>query len=125
MDTNQFQDNVIENTWLWLVKIIAGLGIFIFLTIHLIANHLIVPEGLLSYADILRYYSNPIVPIMEAGFLFFAIVHSLLGLRSIILDLNPSPKTMRFINPLIIVVGSVAIIYGLWILLLLIKRVNT
>lgn len=124
MKFNQFQGNKVENTWLWLVKIIAGLGIVVLLTIHFIVNHLIAPEGLLSYDDILRYYSNPIIPIMEAGFLILVVVHSLIGLRSIILDLNPSAKTMRLINPLLITVGSAAIIYGLWLLLLLVKRAN-
>lgn len=124
METNRLQKNITENVWLWLVKIIAGLGIVIFLTIHFIVNHLVAPEGLLSYADILRYYSNPIVPIMEAGFLIFAVVHSLLGLRSIILDLNPSTKVMRFVNPLLIAVGSASIIYGLWLLLVLVQRAS-
>jgi len=124
MKFNQFQGNKVENTWLWLVKIIAGLGIIVLLTIHFIVNHLIAPEGLLSYGDILRYYSNPIIPIMEAGFLILVVIHSLLGLRSIVLDLNPSAKAMRLINPLLVILGSAAIIYGLWLLLLLVKRVN-
>ncbi|MCC6147926.1 MAG: hypothetical protein IT308_10205 [Anaerolineaceae bacterium] len=119
---DQFQSSSKENVWLWLTKIITGLSIVIFLAIHFIVNHLIAPEGLLSYADILAYYSYPIVPVMEAGFLVLVVSHSFLGIRSIILDLNPAAKVMRVINGLLIALGSAAILYGLWLLIVLVGR---
>ncbi len=106
-----------ENVWLWLAKIVSGLIVFIVLGIHLIVNHYTAPEGLLYYDDVISYYQNPIVPIMEGIFLIFVVIHSLLGLRSIILDRNPSRRFMKVVDTIFIVGGSAAIIYGIWLLL--------
>lgn len=112
-----------ENAWLWLLKIIAGLFLVIFLGIHFLVNHWLAPEGLLSYADIIQFYSNPIVPIIEGCFLIFAVVHCLLGIRSILLDLNPSPPLMKWINLILIGIGTIAIFYGIGLLILISGRV--
>ncbi len=106
-----------ENVWLWLAKIVSGLIVFIVLGIHLIVNHYTAPEGLLYYDDVIAYYQNPIVPIMEGIFLIFVVIHSLLGLRSIILDRNPSRRFMKVVDTIFIVGGSAAIVYGIWLLL--------
>ena len=105
-----------ENTWLWLIKIISGLTLIIILFIHLYVNHLLAPEGLLDFNGVIAYFQNPIVPIMEGTFLIFVVVHSLLGLRAIILDLNPSRKAMVVWNSLLTVFGLSAIVYGIWLL---------
>lgn len=111
-----------ENSWLWLAKIVAGLLIIILLGIHLVVNHLVAPGGLLSYQDIIQYYQNPIIPIMEVFFLIFVVTHALLGVRSIILDLNPSDKTLFRINRLLVAIGSIAIVYGIWLVIVIVKR---
>ena len=105
-----------ENTWLWLIKIISGLILIIILFIHLYVNHLLAPEGLLDFDGVIKYFQNPIIPIMEGTFLIFVVVHSLLGLRAIILDLNPSRKAMVVWNSLLTVFGLSAIVYGIWLL---------
>ena len=79
-----------EGAGRWLLKIITGLFVVVFLGIHFIVNHLIAPEGLLTYSDVVKYYQNPIIVIMEISFLIVVVVHSFLGLRAILLDLNPS-----------------------------------
>lgn len=111
-----------EGAWLWLIKLVAGCLIILVITLHMIANHLVAPGGLLSYADVVKYYSHPIIPIIEAIFLILVVGHSLLGLRSIILDLNPAPKIMRFINVLLLAAGSFAVIYGIWLLIVIAGR---
>jgi succinate dehydrogenase hydrophobic anchor subunit len=111
-----------ENAWLWFIKILGGVLIFITLGIHLVVNHLVAKGGLLNYQGIVQYYQISIVPIMEISFLFFAVVHSLLGTRSIILDLNPSKNILKGINILLILVGSTAIIYGVWLVILITGR---
>jgi succinate dehydrogenase hydrophobic anchor subunit len=119
---NLSNENRNENVWIWLVKIIAGLLIILFLTVHFVVNHLLAPEGLLTYSDIVHYYSNPIVPIMEIGFLIFVVMHSFLGVRGILLDLNPSQKLIKIINISFILLGGFAIIYGSWLVLVLVMR---
>ncbi len=111
-----------EGAWLWLYKIFAGLFIVILLGVHLIVNHMIVPGGLLSYNDVVRYYTNPIVPVMEIAFLIFVVSHALVGLRSILMDLNPSDKTLRGIDILFILVGIGFTIYGSWLIFVIVQR---
>lgn len=119
---NTYQSKITENTWIWLVKVFAGLFIVVLLGIHFIVNHLLAPGGLLSYADVLAYYQNPIIPIMEGFFLVFVVVHALLGLRSILLDLNPSAARMRWIDIILFALGVAAIVYGIWLIIVIVLR---
>jgi len=106
-----------EGVGLWLVKIVAGLLIVIVMSIHFIINHAVVPGGLLTYDDVLRYYSVWFVPIMEGIFLLVVVSHALLGLRSIVLDLNPTVKIAKWLDILLLLFGASAIIYGIWLLI--------
>ncbi len=110
-----------EKTWLWLYKIIAGVLIVFLLGLHFVINHLVAPEGLLSWSDVVAYYQNPIIPIIEIIFLIVVVSHSLIGLRSIILDLNPSAAILRGVDILFMVVGVVSIVYGIWLVTVIIS----
>lgn len=111
-----------EGTLLWLFKIFAGLLIVVLLGVHFVVNHLVAPEGLLSYADVVRYYDNPVIPIMEIFFLVFVIAHALVGLRSILLDLNPSDRVLRVLDGLFWLVGVVSSAYGIWLVWVIVQR---
>lgn len=111
-----------EGAGLWLFKIIAGLLIVVLLGVHFLVNHLLAPEGLLSYAEIVRYYTNPIVPIMEVAFLVVVIAHALVGLRSILLDLNPSERVLRIANVTFWFAGVVFSAYGIWLVWVIVQR---
>jgi len=111
-----------KNTWLWLLEILSGLLIIVILLIHFLVNHLLAPQGLLSYAEVMAYYQNPIVPIMEAFFLVFLVIHSLTGVRGIILDLNPSQVAMRALDWFLLIFGVVTIGYGAWLLLAVVAQ---
>jgi len=85
-------------------------------------NHLLAPEGLLTYQEVIRYYSFAIVPVMEIIFLVVVIFHSFVGLRSIILDLNPSNRVMKFVDYILVILGGAAVVYGTWLALLISKQ---
>jgi succinate dehydrogenase / fumarate reductase membrane anchor subunit len=70
------------------LKIFSGGLVLVLLVVHFLVNHYLAPEGLLSHAEVVQYYQNPIVPIMEGIFLFVVLSHALIGLRGIIMDLN-------------------------------------
>ena len=106
-----------EGTWLWLYKIAAGLLIVVLLGVHFVVNHLVAPTGLLTYNDVIRYYKTPIVPIMEIAFLVFVVSHALVGLRSILLDLNPSNQVLKVFDIFFLLLGSGSIIYGIWLVI--------
>jgi succinate dehydrogenase hydrophobic anchor subunit len=111
-----------EGALLWLYKLLAGGLIIILLGVHFVVNHLVAPGGLLTYTDVLRYYTHPIVPVMEIAFLLVVISHALIGLRSIILDLNPSLKLVRVMDWVFIVAGVAFSIYGIWLVLVIVQR---
>jgi len=111
-----------EGTGRWLIKIIAGLFIVVLLGIHFVVNHLVAPGGLLTYSDVVRYYQNPIVVAMEITFLVVVITHSFLGLRSIMLDLNPSQRVLKIIDTTLLVIGAAAVSYGIWLALTIASR---
>lgn len=111
-----------ERVGLWLIKIAAGLLVLIVLGIHFVINHVVAPGGLLTYDDVINYYNVPIVPVMEIVFLIVVVTHSLLGVRSIILDLSPIQKISRIVDYLFLALGIIAIIYGAWLVLILANR---
>lgn len=106
----------------WLIKIVAGLFIVVLLGIHFVVNHAIVPGGLLTYADVVNYYQNPIVVTMEILFLIVVVIHAFLGLRSIILDLNPAANVLKAVNYFLLVFGAASIVYGIWLALTVASR---
>lgn len=106
----------------WLIKIVAGLFIVVLLGIHFVVNHIVAPEGLLTYADVVNYYQNPIIVIMEILFLIVVVIHAFLGLRSIILDLNPKQNVLKAANYFLLVLGAVSITYGVWLALTVASR---
>lgn len=111
-----------ERTWLWLAKIASGVIVFAILIVHLIVNHMVASGGLLTYADVVAYYANAIVPVMEASFLVFVVSHALLGVRGVVLDLSPRPRVARAIDVGLIVLGVAAVGYGLGLLATIVSR---
>lgn len=106
-----------EGTWLWLLKILSGGLIIVLLSVHLIVNHYTAEGGLLTWADVIAYYANPWIVTMEVIFLVVVISHGLIGLRSMILDLKPSPTTQSVIDIILVVVGLGSSGYGIWLAL--------
>ncbi len=113
-----------ENAWLWLIKLVTGPFILIILLVHFIVNHAISATGLLSYSDVVSYYQVWVVPIMEILFLALVVSHSLLGLRSIILDLHPSRGALKTIDWVFLIVGIAAFVYGTWLILVIVRQGN-
>jgi succinate dehydrogenase hydrophobic anchor subunit len=105
-----------ENMWMWLLKLVTGVLVFVLIIVHIIVNHLVASTGLLTYADVVAYLSNPWIAFMESCFLVIVVVHALLGTRSILLDLHPSEKAILAIDWGMRIIGLPAIIYGLWLI---------
>lgn len=111
-----------ENSWLWLLKILTGVLVLVVILIHLVVNHLVVEGGLLSYADVVVYFSNPWIVFMETCFLVLVVSHSLLGMRSILLDLRPKAGLLRVVDIFLVLLGTGAVIYGYWLMRLIASR---
>jgi succinate dehydrogenase hydrophobic anchor subunit len=111
-----------ENVWLWLIKIVTGPLLVVLLLIHFLVNHFISQTGLLTYADVVAYYRNPVIPFMEICFLAVVVTHSLIGLRGILLDLKPSRTVLRILNLIFVIAGISAVSYGLWLILTIVSK---
>jgi succinate dehydrogenase / fumarate reductase membrane anchor subunit len=111
-----------ENTILWLLKIGTGALVLVLLLVHLIVNHFTAPNGLLSYQDVVVYFSNPWVAVMELLFLIFVVSHALLGLRSVLLDLHPGRVALGIMNWMFTAVGVAAVAYGIWLTFTIVAR---
>jgi succinate dehydrogenase hydrophobic anchor subunit len=100
----------------WLMQ--AGLGILLvfLLGVHLIVNHWLAPQSLLTYADVVRYYDISGIAWMEIIFLTVVVTHCMLGLHSIVLDLNLRPSITRSVTWLLILLGVTGMIYGVWLI---------
>lgn len=111
-----------EGAWLWFFKLVSGAVILVILGVHLVVNHFIGENGLLTYQDVVAYYQNIVIPVMEFVFLVFVVSHALVGVRSVILDLRPAPKALKALDRLFIVIGLAAIAWGSWLILAIASR---
>jgi succinate dehydrogenase hydrophobic anchor subunit len=102
---------------LWIFKILTGPLLVILLGVHLIVNHLVTETGLLTWTDVVLYFNNPWIVLMEITFLATVVTHSLLGIRGIILDLNPQRKLLKTLDWALVIFGTVVTLYGLWLAL--------
>ena len=84
-------------------------------TLHMVANHFIVPEGLRDYAQVVAYLSSPIIVVLEVAFLVTVAWHGLLGLRAVIFDFGLGARAETWVTRVLAVVGVVTVGYGLWV----------
>ena len=108
-----------ENTWLWLIKIVTGPLLLVVLGLHFVVNHYMgsLSSGLMTYDDVIQYFQNPIIPAIEILFLITVVTHSLIGLRGIVLDMNPSRTVLSVVTWLLMILGVSSVVYGIWLAL--------
>lgn len=108
-----------ENTRLWLLKMVTGPLLLVVLSLHFIVNHYMgsTSSGLMTYDDVIQYFQNPLIPAIEILFLITVVTHSLIGLRGIVLDMNPSRNVLNVVTWLLVVLGASSVAYGIWLAL--------
>jgi succinate dehydrogenase / fumarate reductase membrane anchor subunit len=97
----------------WIVQAISGFALTLLLGLHMVANHFVVEGGLRTYQDVLAYLSHPAVFILEVIFLLVVVPHAFLGLRAILLDMGPNPRTSRFLDAVFVILGTIILLYGI------------
>jgi succinate dehydrogenase hydrophobic anchor subunit len=122
MELSQTGSQTRETSTLWLIKAITGVLIVVILVVHFTVNHMLGQNALLTYEDIVQYYTNPVVPLMEVVFVVFAVSHSLIGLRGIILDMKPSDGLLKILDWASIILGIAAIVYGISLIAVIVSR---
>ena len=99
----------------WLAQAVSGIALLVLLTLHMVANHFVVPGGLQTYQDVVNYLANPLILVFEILFLLFVTAHALLGVRAVIFDTGISTRARTRISTILAVLGVVTIAYGLWL----------
>ncbi len=106
---------VTKPTWGWILQAVTGMLVLVLVTLHMIANHFVVKNGLRDFADVVAYMSNPAVVVLEVVFLVAVTWHGLLGLRAVLFDFGFSPKVESWITRVLSGLGVVIVAYGLWL----------
>jgi succinate dehydrogenase hydrophobic anchor subunit len=106
---------VTKPTWGWVLQAVTGMLVLVLVTLHMIANHFVVKNGLRDFADVVAYMSNPVVVVLEVVFLVAVTWHGLLGLRAVLFDFGFSPKVESLITRVLSGLGVVIVAYGLWL----------
>jgi succinate dehydrogenase hydrophobic anchor subunit len=102
----------------WRTMTLTGLGLLVLVTVHMVANHFVVKSigGLRDYQQVLTYIANPAIFTIESLFLLFVTVHAMLGLRGVLLDLDPGPRLRRWIDRGLAVLGLGTLAYGYFLI---------
>lgn len=110
------------SAWRWTAG--TGVALVLLATVHLVAQHFVVNDvgGLRTYRQVLDFISTPIIFVLECGFLFAVTIHAMLGLRSVLHDLDLRPRVKRRIDAVLWVVGTLTVAYGLALLITLAIR---
>lgn len=110
-------------SWGWITQAVTGAVVLVLITIHMVANHFIVPEGLRNFAQVVEYLSSPIIVAIEVAFLVTVTWHGLLGLRAVLFDFGFSARTEQLITRALTVLGVVTVGYGLWLTMVITSHV--
>jgi succinate dehydrogenase / fumarate reductase cytochrome b subunit len=78
-----------EGTWAWLFHRISGVGIWLFVVLHVVDIYL-VGGNPKAYDDLLTFYASPAGRVLETVLGAALLYHALNGLRIIIIDLWPA-----------------------------------
>jgi succinate dehydrogenase hydrophobic anchor subunit len=101
-----------SRTWRWTA--VSGVALLALVTVHMVANHFVVKQvgGLRTYRQVLEYIGNPVIFAIESVFLIVVTVHSMLGLRSVLLDFGLSATTKRLLDRGLLALGLATVAYG-------------
>jgi succinate dehydrogenase hydrophobic anchor subunit len=89
--------------------------------LHMVSYHFSAPEGLRTYRQVIEYLTTPSVIVLETLFAAAVIFHALAGVRSILLDIDALIDHRPTINKVLIVVGVLMFLYGLFLVLSLMR----
>ncbi len=101
------------SAWMW--QAVTGAVLLGLVTLHMVANHFVVPEGLRNFAQVVAYLSDPVIVALEVTFLVTVTWHGLLGLRAVLFDFGFSQRVEKRITRILLVVGAATVGYGLWV----------
>ena len=109
-------------TFAWLAQVVSGVLLLALLTVHMIAQHFVVEGGLRTYDQVIAWIRNPVVFAVEALLLVCVTWHGIAGIHAVLLDLGLRGRVERIAARVLLDLGVVTILYGLWLLYMLAFR---
>ena len=104
-----------RESFVWLVSVISGLLLLVLLPIHLFLTHT-GSLDVLSYDAIRARLSSDLVKFFYGTTIVVLLVHGWIGVRSVLLDLEPSRSQVAVINLAIVAVAFLTLGYSFYIL---------
>jgi succinate dehydrogenase / fumarate reductase cytochrome b subunit len=77
-----------EGMWTWILHRVTGIGILLFLTLHIVDTAIIILDPAL-YDEALSIYKNPVFRFAELLIFFAVLYHAINGLRIVVQDFWP------------------------------------
>jgi len=103
-------------TFAWLTQVVSGVLLVVLLTVHMVAQHLVVEGGLRTYDQVIAWIRNPLVFTVEALLLICVTWHGIAGVHAVLLDLGLRGRTERIVARILGDVAVATVLYGLWLL---------
>jgi succinate dehydrogenase hydrophobic anchor subunit len=96
--------------------------LLVLLTVHMVAQHFVVAGGLRGYADVVAWVRNPVVFATEVLLLVCVTWHGIAGVHAVLLDLGLRGRAERVAARVLLDLGVVTVLYGIWLLSVLAFR---
>ena len=93
-------------------QMVSGAALLVLLTLHLVAQHLVVPTGLRYAEDVVGGLRSPAMLVMEIAVLAFVAYHALAGVRVVLVDIGFSVRTEERIARILWIVWIGTVVYG-------------
>jgi succinate dehydrogenase hydrophobic anchor subunit len=94
-------------------QMISGAALLVLLTLHLVAQHLVVPTGLRYTEDVIAGLRSPMLLAMEVAVLAFVAYHALAGVRVVLFDIGFSVLTEARIERSLSIAWIGTVMYGI------------
>ncbi|MCP5100835.1 MAG: hypothetical protein GY943_35235 [Chloroflexi bacterium] len=89
---------------------ISAIALVIFMTIHMVVVHY--PPGHIDFSRIIDRMANPVWKAIDIAFLFFVLMHALIGAYVVLTDSEKIATYKRVLAGAAVVIGVVAFVYG-------------
>jgi succinate dehydrogenase / fumarate reductase, membrane anchor subunit len=109
-------------TFAWTAQVVSGVLLLVLLTVHMVAQHFVVAGGLRTYDDVISWIRNPVVLVTDVLLLVCATWHGIAGVHAVLLDLGLRGRAERIVARVLLDLGVVTVLYGLWLLYMLAFR---
>jgi succinate dehydrogenase / fumarate reductase cytochrome b subunit len=94
-------------------QMVSGAALLVLVTLHLVAQHLVVPTGLRYSDDVVVGLRSAPMLFMEIAVLVFVAYHALAGVRVVLFDIGFSVQTEARIVRLLSIAWIGTVIYGI------------